>query len=451
APALLRIALSIPLHLSFNYNEGWNAYHATEVMRGAGLYPAAPRFFFNNYPPLSFFVLATASRLFGDPIVAGRWISLAAFIAWVALVQPIGRALGCRANETRFAALLFGANTLLFTEYVGINDPELLGHAVAAFGLLAVLQRPRTIGRMWACAVMFSVAVFIKHSLLVVPVVCVTWLMMFDRRAGRALLVAGATVGVAGIVCCVSMFGWGFLAQLAAPRMYVLARAVGKSSLWMVRMIALIAILIVLIRRFPRDGSVALCALYAGIASFVGAISIGGDGVNWNVMFDATWALCLSAAVALNRLTGAPVVSRRIRARLAATYLIVPTIALAVNARTAWLSPSYWLTPRRVESAAAGRDIAFIKSHAGPALCEELALCFWAGKPVEVDLYNMQQRIRTASRRSDELVQLLNARYFSVVQLDTPTRPLDRPFADALLRSYRVDHEGVDGRLLIPQ
>ena len=137
-PALLRIALSVPLHLSLNYNEGWNAYHAAEVMRGATLYPAAPRFFFNNYPPLSFYALAGSSHVFGDSIVAGRWISLAAFLVWTALLQPVSGVLGCRSDEARFAALIFAANMLVFTDYVGINDPELLGHAVGGLGLLTV-------------------------------------------------------------------------------------------------------------------------------------------------------------------------------------------------------------------------------------------------------------------------------------------------------------------------
>jgi hypothetical protein len=217
------------------------------------------------------------------------------------------------------------------------------------------------------------------------------------------------------------------------------------------RMTALIVILIILVRRFPRDESVVLCVLYAGIATLVGTIFLGGDGINWNVMFDATWALCLGAAVALSRLTASAVEPRRVRAGLVAACLIVPMIGLIVTGRVGWFSSSYWLAPRRAEAAAAARDIAFIKSHTGPALCEELALCFWAGKPVEVDIFNLQQRTRGTSRVSDELDPLLDARYFSVVQLDTPTRSLGQPFGDALLRNYRVDHESVDGRVLVPR
>src|SRR5581483_10021550 len=84
--ALVHVALLIPQHLPLNYNEGWNAYHAVEAARGAALYPVAPRFFFNNYPPLWFYLCAGAARLSLDPIVAGRWISLAGFVGWALLL-----------------------------------------------------------------------------------------------------------------------------------------------------------------------------------------------------------------------------------------------------------------------------------------------------------------------------------------------------------------------------
>ena len=160
-----------------------------------------------------------------------------------------------------------------------------------------------------------TLALFIKHTLIAIPVACVIWLVTFDRRAGYALLIAGVASITVGIVCCAWIFGPGFLSQLVSPRTYIIARAVRRSAFWMMGMTAFVAMLILLVRRFPRDECVAFCALYAGVATVVGAIFIGGDGINWNVMFDATWALCLSAAVALSRLAGSSIESRRIRVR----------------------------------------------------------------------------------------------------------------------------------------
>src|SRR6267143_5594612 len=79
-PAIIRIVRTIPLRVSLDTNEGWNAYQAVAAFAG-GLYPHAPRFFFNNYPPLSFYLVGLAGRWTGDPIVAGRLIACAAFAA----------------------------------------------------------------------------------------------------------------------------------------------------------------------------------------------------------------------------------------------------------------------------------------------------------------------------------------------------------------------------------
>src|ERR1700728_142178 len=72
---ILRAAAIIPLHVSLDPNEGWNAYHAAAAMRGHGLYPGAASFMANNYPPLSFYLVGLLGQVTGDPIVAGRIVS----------------------------------------------------------------------------------------------------------------------------------------------------------------------------------------------------------------------------------------------------------------------------------------------------------------------------------------------------------------------------------------
>ena len=128
-PAFTRVLLTVPLRLSLNYNEGWNAYHAAAIMRGGALYPDSG-FFFNNYPPLSFYVVAGWTRLVGDPIVAGRCLSLAAFVVWTLLLERAALMLKCRRSEAWFGAILFAVLSMLFSDYVGINDPQFLGNAV---------------------------------------------------------------------------------------------------------------------------------------------------------------------------------------------------------------------------------------------------------------------------------------------------------------------------------
>jgi hypothetical protein len=452
-PVFTRIVLTIPLHTPLNYNEGWNAYHAMDVIRGSALYPHPPRLFFNNYPPLSFYLIAGATRLVGDPIVAGRCISLISFVVWTLLLARTARLFHCRHGEAWFAALLFAALTLLFSDYVGVDDPEFLGHAVATSALLLLLRQPRSTLRLLFSALLLSAAVFIKQNLIALPLACVLWLIQVDRRAGWRLIVFGAAVAIAGAGLCVAIFGPDAVLPIIAPRAYVLQKAGLMSLRWIIEMVVFISMLLIVVRALPEDEGVRFCGSYAATAGILGCMFSGGEGVNWNVFFDGNWALSLGAAISLNRLSLLWRDDRgpRRRARLVAAYLMIPVIVVAVDARAAWSAPRSWLTAHVADAADAERDVEFLRRHEGPTLCEDLALCFWSGKPVEVDFFNTQQRLHSGWNGADDLVRLVEMRHFGAVQTDVSTRSLGPRFAEALRRAYRVDYEGSNGRFWIPR
>src|SRR5438045_5669542 len=74
--ALIWPLARLPIHYPIDVNEAWNALNAERAMDMDTLYPSASGSFFNNYPPLSFYVVGLAGRLVGDNIIAGRVISL---------------------------------------------------------------------------------------------------------------------------------------------------------------------------------------------------------------------------------------------------------------------------------------------------------------------------------------------------------------------------------------
>src|SRR5918911_1617020 len=80
-PACIRIARVVGLHVPLDRNEGWNAYHAEAAFNAlsGSLYPHPRHLFFNNYPPLSFFVVGGLDYLIGDAIVTGRLLACIAF------------------------------------------------------------------------------------------------------------------------------------------------------------------------------------------------------------------------------------------------------------------------------------------------------------------------------------------------------------------------------------
>src|SRR5205823_14541124 len=60
----------------------------------------------------------------------------------------------------------FAAVLLLFSDYVGINDPQLMGHAMQVAALLLLLREPRETSFVVLASILFAGSLFTKHSLI---------------------------------------------------------------------------------------------------------------------------------------------------------------------------------------------------------------------------------------------------------------------------------------------
>jgi hypothetical protein len=404
------------------------------------------------------------TRLFGDAIVAGRVVSLVAFACWAAILFAAARRMRCSPAESLFGAVLFVAYTLAFSAYVGIDDPEFLAHAVQGVGLVlllrdlrsgerrgrkaeSVLDVPLTRGRILAVAACFAAGVFVKHNAIALPLAATAWLMVVDRPNGWRLAASGAAFGVAGAAICTFVFGDEFVAGVMMPRTYSLSGVVASTVRWAIRMPVFLAALVVLCRRAPRDRHVWLCALYAAIGTAAGLLMLGGANVDWNVMFDSNAAFCLSAALAFNRLKQAsgPLAQAR-RLWLAGAYVAVILVAVLAAARRQWGRADYWLARDDDVTREAARDVAFLAGTPGPVMCENLALCYWAGKRPEVDVFSFQQRVRLGWIDPRDLQTQIDGGYFAAIQLGALEQYFDPRILDALSRAYvryRSDRFGV--------
>jgi hypothetical protein len=106
----------------------------------------------------------------------------------------------------------------------------------------------------------------------------------------------------------------------------------------------------------------------------------------------------------------------------------------------------------RGDAAHASEDIAFLRGHPGPAMCESLALCYWAGKLAEVDVFNLDQQLVTGARNPAPFLRLFDARHFSAIELDeTDPFPLPPEVQDAIRRNYRIDHSDDEGVFFVPK
>ena len=449
AIGLLRVVSTIGLMLPFDPNEGWNAYYAVAAMTGGSPYPSLHSFMTNNYPPLSFYIVGVLGGAIGDMIVGGRLLSLAAFVAVAGAIAAALRMMACSRMEAAFGALIFAACLLLNSDYVGMDDPQLLGHAVAMAGFLLVLRQRGDWLRLASAALLFALAFFIKHNLVVLPLAAASWLALYDRRSAARFAIAGAAFLAVGLIAFRLAYGFDLFVALRSARVFAFHDLAVNLSSWLIWGALPLAAAAFLFAARRDDKYVVLCALYALMGFLIGASFFGGAGVDVNAMFDADIGLALVAGVALNRFSGRGVVYP---AAIAAAFLLPLAIGVWLNFNADWLDRDYWLHPMRDETALAKQDIGFLRAHAGPAMCETLAYCYWAGKSAEVDLFNIGQQFATRSRNDDVLVGMIGAHRFAAIQLDAMS-----PFAlggdvrRAMNRAYRIDHANDDGIFLVPR
>src|SRR6185312_9316077 len=412
ALALLWLASIAGVQVYRGYNEGWNAYHAVAAMTGGTLYPHAPSLMVNNYPPLSFFIVGAVGRLVGDMIVAGRVVSLVSALVAGWAVFAIARRMGIAAMLALFAALLFLAKLLAASAYIGIDDPQMLGHALGCLGFLAVV---------------------VKHMLVIQPLVLLIWLAIFDRKSALRFAAFGILFAGLGYLVSRIVLDDDLLAILFSPRNYRLEWLTQSLADFLLVSFAPLAAGIYLLKSKERMGL--LCGLYAVLAFLIGLAFDGGAGVGRNALFDAAIGGALSAAFLIQRLSP--------------RWAFAFALACLVPAGVAGLQRLEKAKPIGQEAAAARLEIAYLRDRPGPALCEKLALCYWAGKPGEVDVFNFAEAVRTGTRNERDIVRLLDQRYFATIELNAKSR-FDE-FAGvrrALRHNYKIEHADENGVLL---
>jgi len=452
AAALALVHLALPLAslvrlVPLNYNEGWNAYHAEAVFSERPLYPGSGALFPNNYPPLSFALIASLARALGDPILVGRLLSLAAVLAIAAEIGWLARRESGSARIGAFAGLAFVAILgAAFGEYVGMNDPQLMAHALLLGGLV-LIARGRSAPRLWGAALLMVLGGLVKHNLVALPLAVTLWLFGRDRQAFERWLLAAAGVGLGALALLGLGFGAAFFESLTGPREISLLRAAETSAEYLGRLSAPLAVALLALREAWRDRDARLLVLYAALSLALGVAFSVGEGVSYNVYFDLAIALVLLGGFLLAR------VPETFRARALGLALLIGPLLGAPYALLG-LGPGLELLARLDD--ATRRDVDYLSASGEPVLCETLALCFWAGKPPSVDLFNSRQAFRAGLADEEQLLGRIARGEFAVVQLASLTRERDdervsRQLTGELERHYVVDRVSANGVFLRPR
>lgn len=397
---LLGPVLTIPLHIPLNYNEGWNAYFARRAvgLDPAPLYPEAGSLVFNNYPPLSFYIIGIVGRALGDMIVAGRMIAMLSLLLSAALVGWCVRLLGGTKRGGLVAAimLLLYAGTY-FHDYVAMNDPQWLAHALM-LASLAVLLRKRaslrfTPTNLVVAALLMTAGGFVKHNLVALPLAITIWLLLV-RPLAAGLWLAAASVWVStGLLFTDLLHGSAAFSDVLAHRRLIRADRAPKA---LQRLVPLLPMMLVAIFATPRrddvDRPMLLVGLFLALSIPIGALQRLGEGVNYNAYFEALIALCLATGLAVSAARPWPLSGRTI---WPSGLILLASIPLLLTMPKNLHRGSRDIADRFARAEAWRPLITRLAASPGEAGCEGLPLCYWAGKPFAIDMFNLDQSILT--------------------------------------------------------
>ena len=429
---MLGPVLSIPLHIPLNYyNEGWNAvFDNRAVNPGAGpLYPPPDSFVFNNYPPLGFYVVGALGRfVFGDMIVAGRVASLAALLGAAALTSVCVTYLG-GGRRAGFAAgllLLLFANDY-YRVYVAVDDPQWLAHAVMLCGL-AVLLHSRSVGRVSdtrlpVANVTFAVLLMVAGAFIKLPFSVAVWLCCTDRRAAMVWVAAGAVGLSLGAGLTAALHGHAAFADVLQHRrvfrLNLMKQAVTALAPLLPMALANVLILRLAWRRNgQRRSGLLFVALFGGVALVTGVVQRTGEGVYYNAHFETLIAACVAFGLALSSDFGLPLRWRGWKAGPATVCLFA---ALPLIGAWPWHLPRAWedINDRAARAAAWQPVIERIAAADGPVGCLMMALCWWAGKPSEVDMFNLSEKSVLAGDAPSAFRAAVAGQRFAIFQNDS--------------------------------
>ncbi len=391
------------LNVEIQPNEGWNAYFADAAMGKMPLYPSADQLITNNYPPLSFYVVGLVGRVVGDPVLAGRLLSLLAVIAIAMAIALSVRRLGGSEVAARISAAFFVATmSRFFMRYVGMNEPQLLSEAIMAFAFLGFLIAKSNDRGYVGPVLVMALAGFVKHNIIAMPVTVFVWLALYRRREAVKCFCVAAIAIITGTAICYALFGRNFFLDILSPRHCSLKSALG--SFGKLEWVA-VGLVICLYNAWScwRDANVQLCSCLIAIALGSYFLQKSGDGVDINAQFDLVIAVAMGVGLAFTQVSLWPA-ARPLRPGQAQAILLLAVCVRLLASKQ--LQPVRLIFDRSFKNEIAMRERAMtdsvqrVRRVPGDVLCSTL-VSYRAGKPFAVDRFSVEQRILAGALPED--------------------------------------------------
>jgi hypothetical protein len=431
-------AYLIPFQVPRNANEGWNAYYALAAMGGGELYPPADAFIVNNYPPLSFYVVGAFGRLVGDYVVAGRLISSVSLLVVAGNVFALCRWVGA---DRMLAALGSGLFLVAFCsltfDYIAMDDPQLLAHAFITSGAVIFLRDATGRGRflkILLSAFLMLAGGLIKHNLVALPLAVCTFAAIHDRRKLAEFLFVAFVLGALALWTVYLRWGQAIVVGvLEHARILSIERIARFSARAMPTVSPYFILTAFACAAYWRRREFHFVLAYTVWSALAGFLPMAGMGTNLNLLYDFAIAVVIGSVGCVMAFTDPKICGpsgRRLSRRTAFVILALPLIVRGAVAADRHVG-EYWNLMR--DAGEWTELIHVVASTDQPVACDMLVICFWAGKPQEIDFFNYGQRLY-AGRLSDHAFRdRISEGYYRYILLDRDDSSKGLEFAKRML------------------
>jgi hypothetical protein len=405
---LTRVFFKVPV----SYNEGWNAYHVAQVILGQPLYQniLTPI----NYPPFSFYILAFLVKVFGNPLITERLVSIFSILAIGFCIFYLVRLFTKSYFESIFAALLcVELFTTFANSYAGVADFQLLGNALMLFALV-IYFRSSSVKSLFLTALLISISFFIKLNLISVPIALILYSFFYQKKQFLPLfsfliLDIFAFTALSQIISNNQFLYWSLLS-----RPYFLEHAFSLSFTVFIMLFIPITFSFILSFISLNEKKYKFFILYFITSIVVGVIFSGGAGIAINIFFDLFISASLTTGLFIHKLHVYPKTSPIKRAMYVYALVLLISFSFVFFAKNEFVS----IKNLKSEEKVALSDISFIKSRKGNVLCETIILCYFADKPFTYDPFLTNVLVKEGVLKETDLTNLLKEKKFLVVQLE---------------------------------
>lgn len=440
-----------------SYNEGWNVFNAQRVVEHQQLYPAAASWTANNYPALSFWILGALHSITHEYLFTARAVSLlslllvASMLGWIAV----------RLGASRFAALLttlfcLGLFCTACESYVGMDDPQMLAHALMLSGLCVYLRNRTDRFNLLLAALLFVAGGCVKHSLVDLPLAVGLDLLLRNRAKAAWFALSGIGIAILAVWANIHFGGPYFLKLLLAPRQYSSTQFFRSLQDTYGQMLVPTLIGMLMAVRFRHDAKRRFLSLWFLVAAALGAYFGGGVGVTINANFDSLLAMTLLLGFFLDEQlqlseSGNAKWWNRWTAPALFAWLVIPLL-LSDNA-----NPVSRLQEDTASAKRFHQEVEVLRAQPGPVLCESLLRCYYANKPFLYDGFNATRQVEFGSLHESDVLDPIRAGKYGAIELNKPLENTYRyrRFTPRMLRaigqSYVVALEDDDARICVPE